>query len=496
MSYRRSATLLVLAALAPLGIAHAATAPAQETISTLNGLMNPTECDKLFKLPTGTIQMTADQHIMNQKVCAAYQYLITKYPIVGNCAKVKIDGDPRVVGITSLNPNLALQLAAMMKTADTNNVSLIITSPFRRLEGEACAAHDANGNALYPNSKHIKGLAVDLGYGQSDSGHDCSSATYKWVFANDTKYGLALFSQNHPGSTLGGECNHLEYTGPGNTDPGPGVTKTTTTAPAATHTSTETIDPTDGHGTILITAPAHTTSNPIINNDNQLLNSIKSLFGAKTSTQSSQTSLPVVQTTTQTPIQYPTQTQSSTQVATSSVATGYGNLTSNTTTTSSASSQTQDATSTDTPRVTVSSGPAKTIAELIDALSQPAPTLPATTTPAPTIALNTQPTNILTTLFPRGQATTAPTSTSSMSGVTRQTSFTSSDLSGATQTGFTPGQASFFMTSLTTLKDSLLKILDRLNPFKSTETTPSAQAAEPTTLPATASSTPSNTESE
>jgi len=146
---------------------------------------NPEACNALFGLPKGTIRMEADRKIMNPEVCAAYEFLISRYA-PGPRSSVGLS-NPKVEGIIKLNPDFAVALAKMLENAPY----MAIFSAYRTPEGQG---------SKNPESNHIYGCAVDLGYGQ----HDCNSALCQWVSRNAPGYGLQIRMRWDP------EWNHVE----------------------------------------------------------------------------------------------------------------------------------------------------------------------------------------------------------------------------------------------------------------------------------------------
>jgi len=149
------------------------------------GEENPLLCNELFGLPEGTIQMEADKKIMNPEVCAAYQFLISRYT-PGPRSSTGLS-DPKVEGVIKLNPDFALVVAKMLQSAPY----MVINSAYRTPEGQG---------SKDPQSNHIYGCAVDLGYDQTS----CNSATCQWVLRNSGAYGLHIRMKYSP------EWNHIE----------------------------------------------------------------------------------------------------------------------------------------------------------------------------------------------------------------------------------------------------------------------------------------------
>lgn len=146
---------------------------------------NPESCNQLFGLPEGTIRMDPDKGIMSSEVCGAYLFLISRYT-PGPRSSVGLS-NPKVEGITKLNPDFAVALAKMLKSAP----AMGIISAYRTPEGQG---------AKNPQSNHIYGCAVDLGYSQSV----CSQIQCQWVLQNAPSFGLHIRMMWSP------EWNHIE----------------------------------------------------------------------------------------------------------------------------------------------------------------------------------------------------------------------------------------------------------------------------------------------
>ncbi len=408
------------------------------TFSNLTSLTNPTQCNSLFGLPTDTIQMPADRAVMNTNACAAYQYLITKYPTPGDCARIGLR-NPRIQGITSLNTDFAIRLAQLMSAAEFAGYPLRITSAYRTAGpkgGQACA------NPSAPNSKHTKGLAVDLAFPGGGTNYDCSSDGYRWVYANAPRYSLALYSQNHT-RYLKGECNHIEYTGITASATGPGAADTS--APDEEDTDTSEPPNSKEQRVILISAPDTNQQS-----NSSLFSVLKSLFSGSqqnSSRQNQNQTIPTIQPSASSPqqqsISSPAQTitQPTTQQTTNQTPRDEQSINQTSTSTHTSASS--------------------TIADLIRALAEPTSTTPTSSTP--TVVHQFIPATIIT-LYPHQ----TPTSTDQRNAPPTPRSFTSPDLGDITPVTYTPGQIPLFQTALLNLKDRLLGILDRLNPFAST----------------------------
>src|SRR3989344_2523566 len=167
-------TTIIVAAVS-LGTAHAA-----------DLARNPELCDKLFNLPQGTITRAADAKVMSPEVCAAYQFLISRYTPGPRSSKGL--SNPKVEGIIRLNPDFAVALARMLNAAPY----MMINSAYRTKEGQG---------SVNPDSNHTYGCAVDLGYSQSD----CGSSQCQFVLrSGPPTYGLQIRMKYSP------EWNHVE----------------------------------------------------------------------------------------------------------------------------------------------------------------------------------------------------------------------------------------------------------------------------------------------
>src|SRR3989344_2914259 len=167
--------LMLMVASFSLGTAHAA-----------DLAQNPELCDKLFNLPHGTITRAADAKVMSPEVCGAYQFLISRYA-PGPRSSVGLS-NPKVDGITRLNPDFAVALAKMLNAAPY----MLINSAFRTKEGQG---------SVNPDSNHTYGCAVDLGYAKSN----CGSSQCQFVLqSGPPAYGLQIRMKYDP------EWNHVE----------------------------------------------------------------------------------------------------------------------------------------------------------------------------------------------------------------------------------------------------------------------------------------------
>src|SRR3989344_3723998 len=167
--------LMLMVASFSLGTAHAA-----------DLAQNPELCDKLFNLPHGTITRAADAKVMSPEVCGAYQFLISRYA-PGPRSSVGLS-NPKVDGITRLNPDFAVALAKMLNAAPY----MLINSAFRTKEGQG---------SVNPDSNHTYGCAVDLGYAKSN----CGSSQCQFVLQSGPPvYGLQIRMKYDP------EWNHVE----------------------------------------------------------------------------------------------------------------------------------------------------------------------------------------------------------------------------------------------------------------------------------------------
>lgn len=159
------------------------------TESPENAAANPALCNKLFNLPENTMVRAADKALMNPEVCEAYAFLITRYN-PGPRSSVGLS-NPKVEGITRLNPNFAVQLAKMMKALPGN---IGINSAYRTPAGQG---------SKNPQSNHIYGCAIDIGWSQND----CGSQACQWFQKNGAGYGLQIRMPYAP------EWNHIEPIG-------------------------------------------------------------------------------------------------------------------------------------------------------------------------------------------------------------------------------------------------------------------------------------------
>ncbi|RJQ34567.1 hypothetical protein C4556_02480 [Candidatus Parcubacteria bacterium] len=176
MRYERSAIFIAFLVFAMLSVSSPATLDAAE---------NPELCNQLFGLPEGTIQMDADKRIMNPEVCEAYAFLISRYN-PGPRSSVGLS-NPKVEGITKLNPDFALALAKMLRAAPPMGINSAYRTP-------------AGQGSKNPQSNHIYGCAADLGYSQGG----CGSAHCQWVLRNAPSYGIHIRMKYSP------EWNHVE----------------------------------------------------------------------------------------------------------------------------------------------------------------------------------------------------------------------------------------------------------------------------------------------
>lgn len=128
-----------------------------------------------------------DQKFINNEVCSAYQFLIERYTIgerSAACIKSKAEG------ITGLNPDFAVRLAKLLKDAP---VYIGINSALRP---RACQG------STNPESNHVYGCAVDLGYSQSS----CDSAACQWILRNAPQEPYKI----HIRMKYSREWNHVE----------------------------------------------------------------------------------------------------------------------------------------------------------------------------------------------------------------------------------------------------------------------------------------------
>lgn len=193
-------------------------------------------CTELFKqVEASHVTRVFDKAILDTATCGAYKFLIERYE-PGQCSQRGL-ANPKVDGITALNPEFARNLALLLVEGENAlggrfgiNSALRTGGPNG---GQACAnprGYSGNTNA----SPHAQGLAVDLVYPGGGTKHDCSSAGYKWIEANAGKRKIALYNQVH--SYVSGECNHVEHTGKVTGGPGPGAPSAnpTPSSPSAT----------------------------------------------------------------------------------------------------------------------------------------------------------------------------------------------------------------------------------------------------------------------
>lgn len=180
---RRATSVLVFLILFGYSVAQAVTnTPADQRAA------NPPNCDPLYGLPQGTVtQGGKDQTLMSADVCAAYQFLLTRY--IGTGPRSSTGQPSSTSGITGLNPGFAVQLEKLLK-AMPGNVTII--SAYRTVSGQG----DTN-----PESNHRYGCAADLGWSQDN----CSSQTCQWMLANGPSVaGIQIRMKYAP------EWNHVE----------------------------------------------------------------------------------------------------------------------------------------------------------------------------------------------------------------------------------------------------------------------------------------------
>jgi len=172
----RSNTLLILFTLIATTLIASPISRAEE---------NPELCNQLFGFQKGTILMEDAKKTMNPEVCEAYAFLISRYN-PGPRSSVGL-ANPRVEGITKLNPDFAVALAKMLRDAPAMGINSAYRTP-------------AGQGSKNPQSNHIYGCAADLGYSQGN----CSSAHCQWVLRNAPSYGIHIRMKYSP------EWNHVE----------------------------------------------------------------------------------------------------------------------------------------------------------------------------------------------------------------------------------------------------------------------------------------------
>ncbi len=175
----RAACLFLLIALVLLSIGTSITSAADSFT------VNPSACNELFGLPAGQMQRPDDKRVMSPEVCSAYKFLISRYT-PGPRSSVGLR-NPKVEGITRLNPDFAVALAKMLSKAPY----MTIVSAYRTAEGQG---------SKNPQSNHTYGCAADLGYLQST----CSQVQCQWVIKNAPADGLHIRMKYSP------EWNHIE----------------------------------------------------------------------------------------------------------------------------------------------------------------------------------------------------------------------------------------------------------------------------------------------
>lgn len=186
------AVLLVAFLVSPASAAvtPAATTPGTTPAAAPGGNTTvPASCQKLFGLKTDAMVREADRILMTPEVCAAYEELIRRYN-PGHCSQKGLS-DPRVEGITRLNPSFAVALAKTLKEMP-GNVGII--SAFRTPEAQNCVG---NGATM---SNHKVGCAVDLSWDQNS----CGSGACQWMLQNGSSKGVHIRMQHAP------EWNHIE----------------------------------------------------------------------------------------------------------------------------------------------------------------------------------------------------------------------------------------------------------------------------------------------
>lgn len=149
----------------------------------------PAACQQLFGLKADSMVRDADRVLMTPETCAAYEELIRRYN-PGNCSQKGLV-NPRVEGITRLNPSFVVALAKTLKEMP-GNVGII--SAFRTPEAQNCVG---NGATM---SNHKVGCAVDLNWDQNS----CGSAACQWMLQNGSSKGVHIRMQHAP------EWNHIE----------------------------------------------------------------------------------------------------------------------------------------------------------------------------------------------------------------------------------------------------------------------------------------------
>ncbi len=181
--------------------------------------LTATSCDSLYGLAAGTMGTAASEKYFNPTTCAAYQYLLTRY-VGGGGQGVTGLANPQVQGITMLNPTFAVNLANLMKAAESAGYPLKIESAYRTCAGQLKVnPRGYGGNCdLAP---HTKGIAADFIYPDNGAKDECSSPAHDWLHQNASTYHLGLYNDLH--TYVGGECNHVEATsGSTSGTPGPG----------------------------------------------------------------------------------------------------------------------------------------------------------------------------------------------------------------------------------------------------------------------------------
>lgn len=171
----------------------------------------PTEAEITSGAPRGIEACPGDFQTIAPDGGAAKQFLISRYT-PGPRSSVGLS-NPKVDGIMKLNPDFAIALAKMLKAAP----SMSIISAYRTPEGQG---------SKNPQSNHIYGCAVDLGY----SNTNCNSAQCQWVLRNSGAYGLQIRMKYSP------EWNHIEPIAKDacrSNGPGVGTPVTATRAPSS-----------------------------------------------------------------------------------------------------------------------------------------------------------------------------------------------------------------------------------------------------------------------
>lgn len=174
---------------------------------------NDPTCVQLFNLSKGS-QGLSTNNAITPEACAAYKFLIPRYtvgPRSAGCVN-------QTSGITGLNPDFAIRLAKLLQAAP---MYIGINSALRP---RACQG------STNPESNHIYGCAVDLGYSQDS----CSSSACQWIQQNapNAPYKIQIRMPYSP------EWNHVEPIdkeacragGPGNPNITGGTTYPTNTA--------------------------------------------------------------------------------------------------------------------------------------------------------------------------------------------------------------------------------------------------------------------------